>query len=54
MFFTTMIETMSVFDLVPFVRYSASNNGVTLKSCIKSFKVAEYMEPFDRSYATYY
>jgi len=40
--------------LVPFLRYSASNNGVTLKSWLWSFNVIIKIAPFDRSYATYY
>jgi len=45
--------TMSVIYIVPFLRYSASNIGVTLKSGLGSFKVIE-MVPFDILYRTYY
>jgi len=34
-------------------RYSVSNNGVTLKNRLGSFKVIE-MAPFNRQYATFY
>ena len=44
------IENMYV---LPFLRYAALENGVTLKLVVGSFKVIE-MAPFDRSYTTFY
>ena len=37
---------------VPFLRYSASNNGVPLKSGVPSFKIIENGFSFDRSHTT--
>jgi len=40
--------------VVPFLRYSASKNGVTLKLGYRSLSRSLKMAPFDRPYTTFY